>query len=502
MPQQNIICKKPTTQHQNMLMKLLSVLTAVLWSAIAIAQQPEFVKAFSLQDAIQYAIKNNYDAKNADLDINKAKWRNWEIKSVGLPTISANVDYTYYFKQPIFPAAEKLFNDPSSPTTQVFGYLSQSDPVIRKILYDYAVNSKDAKISFVLPHNISTGLTISQLLLDGRYFIGLKATRDFMKVARLQKDMSDQDVRYNVMKAYYQAQAANESKQYLNEVKVLVEKLTNDTRKIYKEGLTEELDVNRLELALSNLESQINTTDKLAQVAVANLKFQMGLNLTDDIILTDKIDDLRAKMDPSIVASFDPGKRIEYQLLDVATRVRHYDVQQRRSGHFPSLVAFLNYGWQAQVNKFGDFFKSSETTFPDGDVRKRSSWFESGIVGLKLNIPIFDSGNKMASVQQAKVDEQKHKNDFEKFKQASALQFESAQAFFVQALNEEQYSQKSVELSRKIYTKTNVKFKEGIGNSFELVQAQQELIQSQLKFIQAQLNLLNTKADLDKAIGK
>jgi outer membrane protein TolC len=466
------------------------------------AQVPEFVKVFSLEDAVQYALKNNFDAKNSSLDLDKARWRNWEIKSIGLPSVSANADYTYYFKLPIVPAAEQIFNNPNQPSTKIFSYLAQSDPVIQQILYNSAIESKEAQITFVLPHNFTSGITVSQLIFDGRYIIGLKATRDFTKIARLQKDLSDREVRYNVMKAYYQAQSTQESVNYLQEVKKLLEKITNDTRKIYNEGLIEELDVNRLELALSNLEGQLKTTEKLAQVAMANLKFQMGLNLTDEIILTDKISDLRAKIDPTTAENFDASKRAEYQLLEVTTRVRNYDVQQRRSGHFPTLVGFLNYGWQAQVNDFRDFFSKREVTYPDGEVIRKSRWFEAGIVGLKLNIPIFDSGNKLANVQQGKIDELKHKNDFEKFKQASALQFASAQAFFIQALNEELFTKKSVELSEKIFYKTRVKFTEGLGSSFEMVQAQQELIQNKIKFIQAQLNLLNTKADLDKAAGK
>jgi outer membrane protein len=478
-----------------------SATLAVLCSTILFAQQPDFVKAFSLQDAIQYALQNNNDARNAKLEVDKARWRNWEIKSVGLPTITAGVDYSYYFLRPIFPAADQLFNDPNSASTQVFSYLAQQDPAIAQLLYNSAIASKNQQISFVLPHNLSTNIQLTQVILDGRYFIGLKATRDFTTTARLTKELSDQDVKYNIMKAYYQAQAASESKQYLTEVKDLVFKLTSDTRKIYKEGLIEELDVNRLELALTNLENQINTTNQLAEVALANMKFQMGLNLGDEIILTESISVLREKVDPQIVKEFKATQRIEYELLETAIRIRGYDVQQRRSGHFPSLVGFLNYGWQAQVNNFSDFGKKREVTFPDGDVQRKSPWFQSGIVGLKLSIPIFDSGSRLASVQQAKLDEQKQRNDFDNFQRAAALQVQSSQAFFTQAINEEFYTKKSVELSEKIFKTTNVKFKEGIGNSFELVQAQQDLIQNKLKYIQAQLSLLNTKADMDKALG-
>jgi outer membrane protein TolC len=477
-----------------------STATAIFFSVALFSQQPDFVKAFSLQDAVQYALQNNNDAKNSKLDVEKARWRNWEIKSVGLPTISAGVDYTYYFKRPIFPAADQLFNDPNSATTKVFNYLAQQDPNIGQLLYNSAIASKNQQISFVLPHNLSASIQLTQVILDGRYFIGLKATRDFTTTARLTKELSDQEVKYNIIKSYYQAQAASESKAYLTDVKDLLLKLTNDTRKIYKEGLIEELDVNRLELALTNLDNQISTTNQLAEVALANMKFQMGLNLGDAIILTESISVLRDKVDPQILKEFKATQRIEYELLETAVRIRGYDVQQRRSGHFPSLVGFVNYGWQAQVNTFGEFGKKREVTYPDGDVQRKSPWFQSGIVGLKLSIPIFDSGSRLANVQQGKLDEQKQRNDFDNFQRAATLQVQSSQAFFTQAINEEFYTKKSVELSEKIFKTTNVKFKEGIGNSFELVQAQQDLIQNKLKYIQAQLSLLNTKADMDKAL--
>jgi len=236
------------SKHHRFMKNIFATAIVVLLSIFSKAQQPDFLKSFSLQEAIQFALQNNNDARNARLEVEKARWRNWEIKSVGLPTVSANAEYNYYFRLPIFPAADQLFNDPNSPSTQVFGYLAQLDPNIQQILYNSAVNSKGQQISFVLPHNLNTSLTLTQVILDGRYFIGLKATRDFTRAARLQKDLSDQDIRYNITKSYYQAQAAAESKKYLEDVLDLLVKLTDDTRKTYKEGLIEELDVDRLEL--------------------------------------------------------------------------------------------------------------------------------------------------------------------------------------------------------------------------------------------------------------
>jgi outer membrane protein TolC len=59
-----------------------------------------------------------------------------------------------------------------------------------------------------------------------------------------------------------------------------------------------------------------------------------------------------------------------------------------------------------------------------------------------------------------------------------------------------------VELSKKILSKTRIKFSEGVGSSFELATAQQELVSNQMKYVQNVLNVLTNKAELEKVNGK
>jgi outer membrane protein TolC len=155
-------------------------------------------------------LQNKSEAKNAQLSIDEAKARNWEIIATGLPVVSGSADYTYYFKRPESPALSKFFSDPKSTTNQIYGVLAQKYPAeIGPILAEAAKNS--GPISFVLPHSLQAGVQVSELLFDGRYMVGLKATKDFMKAALLSKNVSDQDIRYSVRKAYYQAQAAQQA---------------------------------------------------------------------------------------------------------------------------------------------------------------------------------------------------------------------------------------------------------------------------------------------------
>ncbi len=454
--------------------------------AVSLFAQEKSVSSYSLKEAIDYALQNNVNAKNAKLDMKKAKAYNLEILTQGLPNLSGGFEYDYYFKTPLVPAVSNIVA-PGSPFATALAQLSQNsnDPALVKTLN--SLGGGFSNISFVLPNDISTGITLTQLLFDARYVFGLKARKELYLTSRLQSDLSDQDIRTNITKAYSQAEAAQEAKSLLLENKKIVDKILADTRAVFAQGLTEELDVNRLELAQANLEMQINQQNNMAEVALANLKFQMGLNLDEVIILTDKLDDLRASVVPQQNA-FDPKNRVEYQLLTAAITLDGYNMRAKRSGYYPSLGGFLNYSGNVQTEAFSDMFKGSE-------------WYPQGLVGIKLNVPIFDSGLKYAQVQQVKLEQMKRQNSRDNFVNAANLQYQSALSNFNAALGDEVSAQKTLDLSKKIFTTNEAKFKQGAGSSFELQQSEQEYATNELKQIQTIINLLNAKADLDKAMG-
>ncbi len=470
-----------------------------MFAVLGVFAQPKALQTFSLKQAVDYAIQNNNAAKNAKLGEQQAKARNWEILTVGLPQINASVEYDYYFKTPQVPALSKIFTDSSNSFVKILNHLSSTDPVIRNILSQSS--SGNQNISFVLPHSISTGLTITQLLFDARYMFGIQARKELFLTSRLSSQLTEQDVKYTVTKAYYQAEAAQEAKAQLQKVLLPVDTLLTYTKAVYAQGLIEEVDVDRLTLIKITLESQINAQNQMAEVGLANLKFQMGLPLDDEIALTDRLDDLKTSVGIAEENKFDITQRVEYTMLNTAIKLKGYDVAQRRSGYYPSLAGFLNYGWNVQGQNFGDMFTRYNQVNADGSISKVSPWYQQGLVGLKLNIPIFDSGNKWASVQQAKIDAQKTKNDLENFKQAAALQYQAAQSSLNAAIADEVNSTKTVELSQKIFNKNKTKFNLGMGSSFELLQSEQDYVTNQLKHIQNVMNLLNAKADLDKALG-
>ena len=447
---------------------LLLVLLAI---AIAAQAQNESFKTFSLKEAVDYGIKNNLTAKNSKLSETEAVARNKELLSIGLPQFNANFDYSYYMIRPTSPAFSKdlaLFGLPAG-----------------------------TKIYFQLANNVNTGVNYSQLVYDTRFFIGIQTFKSLIKVSQLTTALTNQEIKYNIIKGYSDVQAAKEILHALDSNLAIIDRLLHDTRETYKQGLIEELDVNRLELGESTLKSQINNTHNLYDLGMSALKFNMGLQLTDKIALTDDIESLRKQAANDAPSSFDPSQRIESDLLKTALQLKDYDRKQRKAGYYPALYAFANFGGGSQVDHAGDFFKKQQL----GNGQTDSNWFMQSYVGFTLKVPLYDGGQKEASVKQAKIEIEKAKNDLENFKNQSSLQVEAAKTTFLTNLIEEDNAKQSMTLNNKIFNKMQVKFKEGLGSSFELIQTQQDQTSNQIKYYTAVKNVLDSRADLDKALG-
>ena len=456
-------------------MKKVFILFTLI-AGLTVQAQNEGFRTFSLKQAIEYGVQNNISAKNAKLSEKEAKARNHELLSIGLPQINGNFDYTYYAIRPTSPAVLAAFS---------------SIPGVGSFI------PPNTKIYFVLPNNVSAGVNLSQLVYDTRFFIGIQTFKSLLKVSNLTTQLTEQDVKYNIVKSYADAQAAREIIRNLDSNLTIINKLVDDTRETYKAGLIEEVDVNRIELGQSNLISQINNTRNLYNLSLSALKYYMGLQITDKIALTDDVETLRKQLSLDVPSTFDPNQRIESELLQTAISLKDYDRKQRQAGYYPSLYGFANFGGGSQVNTVKDFF--NEQWHHDGTIT--NNWFMQSYVGFTLKVPIYDGGQKEASVKQARIELEKAKNDLENFRNQSSLQVEAARTTYQTNLIEEENARRSMELNNKIFGKTSVKFKEGVSSSFELMQTQSDQTTNQIRYYNAVRSVLDSRADLDKALG-
>jgi len=286
--------------------------------------------------------------------------------------------------------------------------------------------------------------------------------------------------------AYYAVLVTQNSIEKLEINKATITKLYNETNEMYKEGLVDELSVNRLELNLSNLITSINNYKVNLENAKLNLKYTIGMPLDNEILLTDKLETLLAESNSETLSEGKPENRVELEMMQVQDRLNKLNVKQTLSNYFPTIYLYANYGTQAQREEFN--------IFNDG------RWFQKGSVGLLVNVPIFDGLKHHYQAQQIKLDKQKNLNDIETFKKTYKFQVISLRNKLVEAQNQLEAQKENKALAEKIFNKTNIMFAEGIGSSFELSQAQTALTTSQINYSVAVYNLIVARYNLKAAL--
>jgi len=235
----------------------LILICSLLYGFLLFSQEGN--KIFSLQEAIKYALENNRNIKNANLNILAAEEQVWETTAIGLPQINGALDYETYLKSPI----------------------------------DLSQIPADSPFAFFLPkHKLTPSITLSQLLFDGGYIVGLQSNKVFLEISKNAKDKTLNDVETNVVSAYNNALLTKESITIMNNNIDVLKSNLNETTKIFENGLMEEEDVEQLQLTLSSLEINLKNLETLYDISKGYLKILLGIHPKETIELTDTLESL------------------------------------------------------------------------------------------------------------------------------------------------------------------------------------------------------------------
>lgn len=436
----------------------------LMFSVLVGYAQSEIITINSVKDVQRYALEKNTQVLNGRLDQLAAKKRIWETTTLGLPRIAGNIDYNNQIDVPTQLIPAQAF-EPDAPADLL------------------------VPVQFGVAQSLSAGLTLNQLIFDGSYFVGLRAAKAFSKLTEKQSKETEAKIRYEVTKAYYSYLTAKESHDLLKETLENTRKIFQETEATYKEGFIEELDRDRLKLTLNILEDQYNKVDREIGVSELLLKFQIGILLTDSIVINDSI----ANYIPDLLkeeekTEVDYEKLVEYQSLLMGLDLQELEVKQFRSENYPSVYGFFTHSQNAFGNEF-NFFGSDAQYFP------------TTIAGLKVTVPIFNSFGQRAKIMQSKYKVQKMLNQKQNMEQGIDLAFQKARSDYKSSKEQYVNQQENRALAKKIYDRTLLKQKEGVGSSLEVNDAQNKFLETQTSYVNTLLQLLINKVELDKSVG-
>lgn len=466
---------------------ILSIL--ILLSSITLkAQDAQQGKTFTfnLQECLEYAYQNNDSLKNAQLDIESAKYKVKETIGIGLPQISGTASFQDYFKVPQIP-------------------FPNSENALQTYFYNNKVQLRDKETNAVVDapeptappftlfgfqqkYNANYALNFNQLLFNGTYLVGLKASKTFKELSEKNFNRTKISTTVAVTKAYYQVLVSNEQLELLDANLSQLQQQLKETTELNKQGFVEKIDLDRLQVVVNNLKTTRENTSNLLVLATQLLKFQMGMPVTDNLAVKDKIEDINLDLTSAIAVDTAAYKnRVEYSLLETQARLNNLDLQRLRSQALPSLAAFGSAGNAYQSPSFSDLFKMN---------------LPSVFIGLQLNVPIFSGFQRTYQVKQARVALQKTNNILNMAKNGFLLQQEQARITYQNSLKSLNNQKANMDLAREVLRVSRIKYKEGVGSSIEVTQAQTELETAENNYIQALYNALVSKVDLDNAYGR
>ncbi|MGB3343169.1 MAG: TolC family protein [Aequorivita sp.] len=438
----------------------LLLFSLILFSTLSFSQEQ---KSFTLEEAVTFALDSNYTSINARRDIAKALKQKWETTAQGLPQIDGSVSYNNNLKQPVtLIPAEFGGGEPGTYIPLAFGTKQNANAVA----------------------------TLNQLIFDGSYLVGLKAARTFLEYSENVNEKTRLEVRKGVINAYGSVLLAQELVDIFEKNKVNLEKNLFETRKIFENGLEEEESVEQLEITLLDIDTQLNNAKRSRAIAKQMFNLALGLDVESPTILTDDLNNL-AEENISLAlldASLNMEQNVDFKIANNLILQRTFEMQLEQSKALPRLSAFVNYGTSANSEDFSFF---------NGDQK----WYQSSVLGVSLQIPIFSSGLRSATTQRKRIALDQAKTDFEQTEQQIKLDMTTARSNYQFAIDNYANSKRNLELAERIEGKNQTKLTEGLSSSFDLRQAQTQLYTAQQQYFQAMLNVINEKANLETVLN-
>jgi outer membrane protein len=464
--------------------KLCIWVTCLLAVVHTQAQPPQARLSMSLNDCLEYAEKNQVKIKKSLLDQQLTDAQNKEVTGLALPQLSAKGGINYAplvaaFVVPNF-MKEMIAGNPAAGAD---GMVKQSS------LNTNVVNAMPDQLMMAFqPKWTTTGtLEASQLLFDPSVMVALQARRTLEEMAAKNVSLTVQDIKVAVSKSYYNVLVAEKQKVLIEQNIARMNLMKFETEEIYKNGFAEKIDVDRITVTLNNLETQKVKIDQAIRLAYLSLKFQMGMPLTTELVLTDSLSDKQIDSD-ILQAKFEPGMRIEYQLMETQNRLLAYDLKRYKLAWLPTFSVFGNYGYTLyNMNKL---------------MERGDSWQKSAILGANLNFPLFTGFQRKQKARQASLALQKNQEETYNLKMALELENENARITLKNNLLTLGNQKENMLLAEEIYNTARIKYKEGVGSSLEIMNAESALKEAQTNYFTALYEVIASRVDLQKALGQ
>ncbi len=403
----------------------------------------------SLNQAMAYATEFGYQSINAQHDIEIAKKKVRETLAIGLPQVTGS---------------GSLSNNLKLQKNQIqFG-----DSVINTV--------------FGTKYNSSIGGRVDQLLFDGSYLVGLKASKVYVRLSEGAKEKTDIEIKRAVAEAYFLTLVAKQNIKDFKRNLAINEKFLRETEAYFENGFKEDIDVDQMKLMVNESKRLHSNAENQLTIALSVLKFAMGYNIDKPLKLSDEIINLLASIPVKLENGNEIQSHIDYRNHQTQLDIKDLDIKNQQALAMPKLSAFLTYDFTYYGQELSDLSKT-----------------QGSILGLSLSIPIFSSGKRSAQLKQKKLEFTKLNVEKDLIEQTIKKDLFISKANLSNAKKQFENAKLSKEISMRIFDKSLIKFKNGLLNSINLSQNENDMTESILNYNNASANYFNLYIAYKKA---
>jgi outer membrane protein TolC len=415
--------------------------------------------SFSLKQAVDYALSHQTAVLNAAVDEEIAKNTVKHTVGIGLPQVSTSFNFQDYLKLPTTLLPGELAGQPAGTLIP---------------------------LKFGTKYNSTGAIELKQLIFDGSYLVGLQASKTYKELSVRNSRRTRIETAVAVTKAYYSVLVSNEQLSLIDANLGQLNKTLHDTEAMFKNGFSEKIDVDRLQVLKNNLETERENVTRLLTVNIDMLKFQMGMPIEASLSLTDKISNVRTEATIAVTDTAVYKRRVEYSLLETQKKLNELDLKRQKSLFLPTLSGFASASKNFQSNELSNLYDVS---------------YPTSVIGLTLSWNIISGGQRIYQVRNAKLAIKKTENDLLSLRNGINMEVSTGQKLYANALRSVENQERNLKLAQEILRVTRIKYEQGVGSSLEVTTAETSQKEAQNNYITALYDLLINKVDLDKATG-
>lgn len=415
----------------------------------------------TLEECITKAIANNPNLQSIRLAEQATAYQIKEIKAQGLPQVNGTGQLTNNFA-----LAEQLL-----PAEAFGGEPGTTIPV-----------------KFGVANTLIGNVEVQQLIFSKAYFTGLKAAEASRSLVKLNTFKTTEDLIYNIAQIYLQLQITEKQKEILNANISRINQLVDISQIQFEEGLIKKIDVDQLKVNRTNLLTELQNVEIGVHQQLNLLKFYMGMSPTEDISIAEYIqEEEQYTLSDNLVLA----ENTNLMLLNKQMELNELEEESIDAGYYPSLSAFIRYGWQGQTDKL---FSS------DAEYDIQGS--PTGIFGLNLSVPIFDGFKKKNQKQQVEVARMQLSLDRTYLTKSIEMEFANAKETLRQNKTLIDAQKENMQLAEELYGVTKLSYQEGIAPLTELLNAETSLKEAQTQYLTSLLQLNLAELDQMKTSGQ